>query len=361
MSFDVCDISNKHSEAQQVIKLGILGANDPRMLVAVEWLLRHPDIQIMAVAGTNCAGNMMDDRFPRLINRLKMPFLEIGASQLASMCDVVMSFLPHGESLRAGLEVLDAGCRFVDLSPDYRFSKAATYEKWYGEKHIDPTRLGQVPYGIYELFHESFPQSNVIACPGTFAAPTITCLLPLIKEHLVKTDDLIVDIKTGVRSLDEKPHPSILYYDRHENVEPFGVGSHRQQAEIGDVFSRVTGDTVDLCFTPHLVPMERGMYSTLYVTPNVSVSANQIRECLLSYFQPSPFVRIVSHLPTTQCVLRTNYIDISVRENGPRITILAATDSLIRGGIGTAIQAINGMFGLEATAGLNPLGEPKRA
>ena len=339
-----------------MIKLGILGANDPRMLVAVEWLLRHPSLQIVAVAGTSCAGNMMDDRFPRLINRLKMPFLEMGAPQLAGMCDVVLSFLPHGESLRAGLEVLNAGCRFIDLSPDYRLSKASTYEKWYGEKHIDPTRLGQVPYGIYELFHESFHQSNVIACPGALAAPTVLCLFPLIKEHLIRTDDLIVDIKSGVRSLDEKPHPSLLYYDRIDNVEPFGVGSHRQQAEICDIFSRMTGDSISLSFTPHLVPTERGMFSTIYISPNVSVSANQIRECLLSYFQNSPFVRIVSHLPTTQCVLRTNYIDISVRENGPRITILAATDSMIRGGIGTAIQAVNGMFGLNAAAGLNQLG-----
>jgi N-acetyl-gamma-glutamyl-phosphate reductase len=102
-----------------------------------------------------------------------------------------------------------------------------------------------------------------------------------------------------------------------------------------------------------MVPMERGMFTTIYITPSVSVSANQIRECLLSYYQQSPFVRIVSHLPTTQCVLRTNYIDVSVRENGPKITLLAATDSLIRGGIGTAVQAINGMFGLDASSGLD--------
>lgn len=336
-----------------MIKLGILGANDPRMLVAIEWLMRHPLIHISAVAGTNCAGNMMDDRFPRLVNRLKMPFLEIGASQLAGKCDVVLSFLPHGESLRAGIEVLSSGCRFVDLSPDYRFSHAALYEKWYGEKHVDPTRLGQVPYGVAELFHESFRNAQLIACPGPLAAPTVLCLLPLIKEHLIKTDDIIVDIKTGVRSLDEKPHPSILYFDRHENVEPFGVGSHRQQAEICDVLSRTTNESISISFTPHLVPMERGMFTTIYITPNVSVSANQIRECLLSHYQPSSFVRIVSHLPTTQCVLRTNYIDVSVRENGPRITLLAATDSSIRGGIGTAIQAINAMFGLDATSGLD--------
>lgn len=336
-----------------MIKLGILGANDPRMLAAVEWLLRHPNVQITAVSGTNCAGNMMDDRFPRLINRLKMPFLELGASQLASMCDVVLSFLPHGESLRAGIEIVNAGCRFVDLSPDYRFSNAAVYERWYGEKHIDPTRLGQVPYGIYELFHASFHDARIIACPGAFAAPTVLCLLPLIKEHLIKNDDVVVDIKAGVRSLDEKPHPSILYYDRHENVEPFGVGSHRQHAEICDVLSNATSQPVGISFTPHLVPMERGMFSTIYINPSVSVSANQIRECLLSYYQQSTFVRIVSHLPTTQCVLRTNYIDVSVRENGPKITILAATDSLVRGGIGTAVQAINGMFGLAADSGLS--------
>lgn len=344
-----------------MIKLGILGANDPRMLAAVEWLLRHPNVQMVAVSGANCAGNMMDDRFPRLVNRLKMPFREIGAAELAGMCDVVLSFLPHGESLRAGIEIVNAGCRFVDLSPDYRFSNAAIYERWYGEKHIDPTRLGRVPYGIYELFHSSFHDARIIACPGALSAPTILALFPLIKEHLIKVDDVVVDIKAGVRSLDEKPHPSILYYDRHENVEPFGVGSHRQQAEICDILSNNTGQQVGISFTPHLVPMERGLFSTIYVNPSVSVSANQIRECLLSYYQQFTFVRIVSHLPTTQCVLRTNYIDISVRENGPKITIMAATDSMVRGGIGTAIQAINGMFGLNPDSGLNHVSDPGKA
>ncbi|XZE18738.1 N-acetyl-gamma-glutamyl-phosphate reductase [Pirellulaceae bacterium SH449] len=335
-----------------MVRLGILGANDPRMLVAMEWLMRHPNIQISAVAGTNCAGNMMDDRFPRLINRLKMPFMELSPYQLAEQSDVVVSFLPHGESLRACIEIVGAGCKFIDLSPDYRLSNSALYERWYGEKHIDPTKLGQVPYGIYELFGETFSKSSIVACPGPFAVPTILCLLPLIKEHLVKTDEVIVDIKAGVRSLDEKPHPSTQYYDRNENVEPFAVGSHRQQAEICDVIASQTKESVGLSFTPHLVPMERGMFSTIYLSPSISVSANQIRECLLSYYEHFPFVRIVSHLPTTQCVLRSNYIDVAIRENGPKITILAATDSAIRGGIGTAIQAINGMFGFEATTGL---------
>jgi N-acetyl-gamma-glutamyl-phosphate reductase len=177
-------------------------------------------------------------------------------------------------------------------------------------------------------------------------------LSPLLKEGLISPKDIVVDSKSGVSGAGRTPKLGNLYCEVNESISAYSVGNHRHQPEIVDIVKRFSGVEPEIIFTPHLTPMERGILSTIYVHPATGVTANQIRECLTSYYPLDGFVRVVSHLPATKYVARTNYVDITVRENGPRIILLSAIDNLVKGASGAAVQNLNHMFGFPGATGL---------
>lgn len=335
-----------------LIRVGIVGASGYTGLEAIEWLLGHPQVQITAVTSRHPNGYMLGDLYPHLMGRIRLPLEDASPEQLAAKCDVVLTCLPHGASARRSVDLLNAGCRVIDLSADFRLSCPALYEKWYGEKHPDPLKLGTTPYGLPELFGDAIPNANLIANPGCVGTASILPLAPLVKEGLIECDDIIIDCKSSVSSEGRALRKEGLYCEAAESVSVHAIGSSRHQPEITDIVKRFSGKEIHLSFTPHVVPMERGVMVTSYVKPTGTVSTNQIRECLLAYYHESPFVRVISHLPATRYVTRTNCVDIAVRENGSRITILSALDNLVKGGSGAAIQNLNLMFNLAVTTGL---------
>jgi N-acetyl-gamma-glutamyl-phosphate reductase len=241
----------------------------------------------------------------------------------------------------------------IDLSADYRLSTPALYQQWYGEKHADPGRLGQTPYGIPELFLEEIRQANLVANPGCYPSSAILPLAPLIKEGLIETQGIVVDSKSGVSGAGRTPKVGNMYVEANESFSAYSVGTHRHQPEIIDILGRYTGHQPGLVFTPHLVPMDRGILSTIYVRPHEHVTANQIRECLCGFYDGTHgFVRIVSHLPATKHVAMTNYCDITVRENDGWIILVSVLDNLVKGASGAAVQCLNVMFGFDQAAGL---------
>jgi N-acetyl-gamma-glutamyl-phosphate reductase len=250
------------------------------------------------------------------------------------------------------MQLLDAGCRVVDLSADYRLSTPSLYKKWYGEEHPDAGRLGTTPYGLPELFPDQLREAKLVANPGCYPTSAILPLAPLLKEGLVVAEDIIVDSKSGVSGAGRTPKLGNLYCEVNESISAYSVGNHRHQPEIADIIKRYSGVDPEIVFTPHLTPMERGILSTIYVHPKGGATPNQIRECLNTYYDHSSFVRVVSHLPATKYVARTNYVDITVRENGPRIILVSAIDNLVKGASGAAVQNLNHMFGLDPTLGL---------
>jgi N-acetyl-gamma-glutamyl-phosphate reductase len=250
------------------------------------------------------------------------------------------------------MQLLDAGCRVIDLSADYRLSTPALYQKWYGEVHPDAGRLGLTPYGLPELFPSQLKEARLIANPGCYPTSAILPLSPLLKEGLISPLDIIVDSKSGVSGAGRTPKLGNLYCEVNESISAYSVGNHRHQPEIVDIVHRYSGVEPQVIFTPHLVPMERGILSTIYAHPASGATPNQIRECLNTYYDTTSFVRVVSHLPATRFVARTNYVDITVRENGPRIILVCAIDNLVKGASGAAVQNLNHMFGLEPSLGL---------
>jgi N-acetyl-gamma-glutamyl-phosphate reductase len=335
-----------------MIRVGIIGASGYTAIEAIELLIGHPQVQILAATSRQADGSMLSDMHPSLVRRLKLPVEDLTPVQVAERCDVAFSCLPHGASAHIVMQLLDAGCRVIDLSADYRLSTPALYEKWYGEKHPDAGRLGMTPYGLPELFSGELKDCRLVANPGCYPTSAILPLAPLLKEGLISASDIIVDSKSGVSGAGRTPKLGNLYCETNESISAYSVGNHRHQPEIVDIVKRFSGVEPQIVFTPHLTPMERGILSTIYAHPAAGATPNQIRECLNTYYDSSTFVRVVSHLPATRFVARTNYVDITVRENGPRIILISAIDNLVKGASGAAIQNMNCMFGLDPTMGL---------
>ncbi len=338
--------------AQSTVRVGIVGCSGYTAIEAVKILLRHPSAQVTATTSRQSDGSSICDMHPVLAERLNTVVEDLQPEQLAQRCDVAFCCLPHGASAPIVARLLQSGCKVVDLSADYRLSTPALYEKWYGDHHPDPGRLGQVPYGLPELFRSALVNAQLVANPGCYPTSAILPLAPLLKAGLIDPAGIIVDSKSGVSGAGRTPKLGNLFSEVNESFSAYSVGTHRHQPEIIDIVHRFSGVNAELVFTPHLIPMDRGILSTIYVRPKDRVTANQVRECLSNFYANEPFVRIVGHLPATKYVAHTNYCDITVRENGPWIIIVSALDNLIKGASGAAVQCMNVMFGLNETSGL---------
>jgi N-acetyl-gamma-glutamyl-phosphate reductase len=337
-----------------MIRVGIIGASGYTAVEAIELLLAHPNVQVAVATSRSGDGQSICNLHPQLADRIDIPVENLSCVEIAQRCDIAFCCLPHGASAEHVAELNQLGCRVIDLSADYRLSTPELYHQWYGEVHCDPARLGTTPYGLPEIFGTDLLTADLVANPGCYPTSAILPLAPLILEGLVDTSAIIVDSKSGVSGAGRTAKESNSYCTVNESISAYAIGTHRHQAEIVDVLHRKTGVLPKIVFTPHLVPMERGILSTIYFRSLKSATSNQIRECLATYFSSHPFVRMAAHLPATRFVSRTNYCDIAVRENGEFIVIVSAIDNLIKGASGAAVQNLNCMYGWPQTTGLLP-------
>jgi len=260
--------------------------------------------------------------------------------------------LPHAASAESAKALLACGIRVIDFSADYRLDDAATYRKWYEHDHPDAERLGKTPYGLPELFRAQILDAKLIANPGCYPTSAILPLAPLLKAGLIEADDIIVDSKSGVSGAGRTPKLNTLYAECNESISAYSVGKHRHQPEIEQVLGRATGKTVQVIFTPHLTPMDRGILSAIYARPTKSVTESEVLGCLREFYAGQPFIRIVNHLPATKDTAYTNFVDITARIVKNRVLLISAEDNLIKGASGAAVQNFNLMFGFEETTAL---------
>ncbi len=341
-----------HLSVNIMIRVGVVGCSGYTAIEVVKLLLRHPEVQIVATTSRQADGATLSDMHPIFNERLNLVVEDLSPEQIAERCDVAFCCLPHGASAPIVSRILAKGCKVIDLSADYRLSTPELYQQWYGEKHTDPGRLGDTPYGLPELFRESIRSAQLIANPGCYPTSAILPLAPLLKEGLIQSHGIVVDSKSGVSGAGRTPKLGNLYPEVNESFSAYSVGTHRHQPEIIDIVQRFSGTQPELIFTPHLVPMDRGILSTIYVHPTDNVTPNQIRECLSGFYASEPFVRVTVHLPTTKQVAHTNYCDITVRENGNWLILVSVLDNLIKGASGAAVQCMNLMFNQNETLGL---------
>lgn len=336
----------------KTVRVGILGATGYTALELIRILLRHPGAKIEVLTSRQEGRPQVSTIHPSLTGRLDLCLEDLGPEAVAERCECAFLCLPHAASAESAKALLARGVRVIDFSADYRLNDAATYKQWYEHEHPDPERLGKTPYGLPELFRSQIPEAKLVANPGCYPTSAILPLAPLLKAELIEAEDIIVDSKSGVSGAGRTPKLNTLYPECNESISAYSVGKHRHQPEIEQILGRATGKNVQVIFTPHLTPMDRGILSVIYARPTRTVSEAEVLGVLREFYAGQPFIRVVNHLPATKDTAHTNFVDITARVVKGRVLLICAEDNLIKGASGAAVQNFNLMFGFGETEGL---------
>jgi N-acetyl-gamma-glutamyl-phosphate reductase len=338
-----------------MIQVGIAGASGYAGLELLRILLRHPEAEITAVTSEQHDGKPVNEIFPGLVDAGGLVCRSLGKSDLARRADVVFTALPHGTAMGTVAEVVDAGKRAIDISADYRLRDAALFERIYG-KHARPDLLAKSVYGLPEWNREAIRGARLVANPGCYPTGAILALAPLLRAGAIEPDPIIVDAKSGVSGAGRAAAVDMLFAEVSGSVKAYKVGEHRHMPEIEQELSIVANRPITISFTPHLIPMDRGILSTIYVTPKRGAD---LAGAYAAAYKDEPFVRVFPHgqVPSTGQVLGSNYCFIGWKDDPRtgRAVIVSAIDNLVKGASGQAVQNLNLMFGLPETTGLTQL------
>ena len=335
-----------------MIDVAIYGATGYTALELIRILLRHPQARITAITSRQDAGKPVAAVHQSLAGRLDLNFEELDPAALSARAQALFCCVPHGASMAAVPALISHGMKVIDLSADYRLSDPGIYEQWYGIVHTDPTRLGETVYALPELYAARIPGCDLVANPGCYTSTAILALAPLLAAKVIEPHGIIIDAKSGVSGAGRTPKIGTLYSECNENFSAYAVGQHRHQPEIEQVLSEFTQQPVDVLFTPHLVPMDRGIFATIYAQPTGNVGLEQLQQVLREFYVNKPFVEVVDHLPQTKDVSGTNLCHLTVRMAKGRVLILAVLDNLIKGAAGVAVQNFNLLYGFDETTAL---------
>jgi N-acetyl-gamma-glutamyl-phosphate reductase len=327
-------------------KVAILGGSGYTAVELMKILLRHPHVEIVAVTSRQEGTPLVAELHPSLTGRIGLRCEPFDADRLVSRgVECVFGCLPHGVSMETMPAVLERGLRVIDLSADYRLRDPNVYAQWYGESHHDLAHLAQAVYGLPEVYGEEIATAQLVANPGCYPQPAALGLAPLVAGKHVELRTLIVDSKSGVSGAGRTPKLPYHFPECNESVSAYSVGHHRHTPEIEQTLADVAGEPVEIIFTPHLIPMDRGIFTTIYATPRRSFSEEQLLELYRAYFAHEPFIRVLKDLPATKHCWGTNFLDMTVRVFRGRIVVLACEDNLVRGASGVAVQNFNRMYG----------------
>ena len=348
-------------------KVAIVGASGYSGEELVRLLLSHPHVELSAVTSRQYAGKSLAQVFPRFANHPRakeLLFSEPNAESLARQAEFIFLALPHGVAAEFAVPLLQLGCKVIDLSADFRLKSAAVYKDFYAHDHPAPELLAQAVYGLVEIHRAKIKNSSLIASPGCYPTSVLLPTIPLLKAGLIKPTGIIADSLSGVSGAGRKVEQEFLFVECNESVRPYGVPKHRHLSEIEQELSLAAGAEVTIQFTPHLIPINRGILTTLYLAPTNHFSdtagMNRLAEQLTSTYRQTygnePFIRLLEGkaLPDTKNVAGTNVIEIAWRldPRTGRLIVMSAEDNLVKGASGQAVQCLNLMCGFPETAGL---------
>lgn len=341
-----------------MIKVGIVGASGYTGSELLRFLVNHPGgLQVELCTSETYAGERVDSVHPNLRGFLACDFEALAIDSLKERVDVVVIAVPHKVAMTFVPRVLKQGLRVVDFSADYRLRDAETYEAWYHTQHTGPELLPQAVYGLPERYRDSIRTAPLIANPGCYPTSAILAVLPLLSIGLVELDSLIIDAKSGLSGAGPKPSEKTHYPNRDANVVAYNIGVHRHTPEIEQEFAAVAGEPICVTFSPHLVPMTRGILSTVYMRLTEEISTETVLDTYHTFYASEPFVRVLppGAYPQTKAVLGSNYCDVGleVDRRTRRVVAMAAIDNLGKGAAGAVVQNLNLMFGFKETDGLS--------
>jgi len=348
-------------------KIAVIGASGYSGEELVRLLLHHPHAELVAVTSRQNAGQTLAQVFPKFASHPKSKTLRFTAPKtalLAKQADVVFLALPHGVAAEYAVSLLEAGCVVIDLSADFRLKSAEIYKEFYAHDHPAPELLKKAVYGLPEIYREQIKKTLLVASPGCYPTSILLPTIPLLKAGLVKSTGIIADSLSGVSGAGRKAEADYLFCECNESVRPYGVPKHRHLSEIEEQLSLAADSNVTIQFTPHLIPVNRGILTTLYFAPEKHFSNTtemdalngKISACYARNYGKEPFVRLLEGkaLPDTKNVAGTNVIEIAWRldPRTGRLVVMSAEDNLVKGASGQAVQSMNILCGFPETAGL---------
>ncbi len=342
-----------------MIKAAILGATGYTGVELVRLLSAHPAAELACLISGSSVGSAYSKIHPQFYGRVDLELEELNIEQISAVADVVFCALPHGQSALVASELYKKGLKVIDLSADYRLKDSTLYPEWYNLEHPAAELLGEAVYGLPELYKKNIVKANILANPGCYPTSILLALAPLLSSKIIKPGSIIVDAKSGVSGAGRAPKQPFHFPDCTENFKAYQVASHQHTAEIEQELSLLAGEELKVTFTPHLVPMVRGILSTIYAEAAVEINQAELEDILEDFYCGCPFVRVLKTpaLPETRMVRGSNFCDIAVKYDirTNRIIVLAAIDNLVKGASGQAVQNMNIMCGLEENTGLNQI------
>ncbi|MEI2581446.1 N-acetyl-gamma-glutamyl-phosphate reductase [Scytonema sp. PRP1] len=343
------------------VPVGIVGASGYGGVQLVRLLMDHPEVELVYLGGESSAGKPLADLYPHLAHIINQQIEPVDPETIAGRCEVVFLSLPNGLACKMAPQLLEKGCKVLDLSADYRFSDLTTYTSWYGVQRTDLATAAQSVYGLPELYRDRIAEAQLIGCPGCYPTASLLALSPLLKQGLIVPETAIVDAKSGTSGGGRQAKVNMLLAEADNSLGAYNVARHRHTPEIEQICSDLAGHEVTIQFTPHLIPMVRGILATVYATLR---DPGLVRDDLITiyraFYRNSPWVTVCDPgvYPQTKWAGGSNlcYIGIEVDPRTGRAIVMSVIDNLIKGQAGQAIQCLNIMMGWDETLGLPKLG-----
>ncbi|PYM93702.1 MAG: N-acetyl-gamma-glutamyl-phosphate reductase [Candidatus Rokuibacteriota bacterium] len=342
-----------------MIRVAVAGASGYMGAELLRLLSVHPKIELTGVTSDRLAGEPVGKAYPHLRGISDLRFHDLDPEWLASVADLVFLALPHMESQKTVPVLRRRGCRAVDLSADYRLRDANDYVTWYKAPHIDPPGLAEAVYGLPELHRKAIAGASLVASPGCYAAGAILATAPLVRAGLARLEGIVIDGKSGVTGAGaqgRKIDPMYLFTEANENVQAYGMASHRHTPEIEQELGALAGTPLRVAFTPHLLPLNRGLFTTASVSLSTVIPTAGLLDVYREFYAGEPFVRVLDEgeRPTTRTVVGSNFCDVTVVADPRtrRAVCVSAIDNLGKGGSANGVQNLNVMFGWNERAGL---------
>ncbi|MBM7623435.1 N-acetyl-gamma-glutamyl-phosphate reductase [Sporohalobacter salinus] len=340
-----------------MIKVGVIGATGYAGAELVRLLANHSKVEIEFVTSRSFIGRNISEIYPALTGSVDLKCEELDIKRQSKKVDVVFTALPHGVSMSVVPKLLKENVKVIDLSGDYRYNSQQRYEDWYQEKHESPDLINKAVYGLPELYKAKIKVSNFIANPGCYPTSATLALAPVVKKEIIDSRSIIIDAKSGMTGAGRKPSRVTHFSEVAESFKAYKVAEHRHTSEIEQNLMNLASEEVMLSFTPHLVPIKRGIMSTIYVDLIQDIGSSELIELYQKFYSQAPFVRVrqKEEMPEVKEVTGSNYCDLGfkVDKRTDRLIIVSVIDNLVKGASGQAIQNLNLIFNLEEKEGLD--------
>lgn len=338
-------------------KIAIIGASGYTGAELIRILLNHPKVEISALVANSNSGQKISQLYPHLIH-FNLPILQKIEEVDFSKLEIVFGCLPHTTSQEIFKKILsdkrNSHLKIIDLSADFRLENPADYLKWYEHEHIAKELQSEAVYGLTEIHRAKIKHSNIIACPGCYPTSALLPLIPLLQNGLIESENIIIDSKSGTSGAGRSIKQSNLFCEVNESVKAYSIGSHRHIGEIEQELSKAQKSKVEIDFTPHLLPINRGIISTIYTTIKKPYNLSDIQNCLSTKYDDEFFVEVISGEPNIKDVVGTNMCLISAKQGRTkdRVIIVSVIDNLCKGASGQAVQNMNLICGFDENEGL---------